>query len=267
MSEHYSQQVDEAEGKRSAEQLLALVDGLQNELDQLREQLAWSNRLSQLGMLSAAVAHETNNFLTPIRTYAQLALANPDDPRLVERALRAAAEGTTKANALAERVMSLAEPRNAFQTSVCRVDDAVASAIATVRPALKSNRVEVIAHVEPAESAIDALSLEQVLINLINNACQAMAHTTQRGRIEIFSRHSERRGVQLRVEDNGPGIPEAVRDRLFEAFASDPDRTASGYGLGLSICKQLLESCGGSIALSDRSARGACFEIQLPAVA
>lgn len=241
-----------------------MIDELQAELDELRNQLAWSNRLGQLGMLTAALAHETNNFMTPVRTYAQLALANPDDARLTERALRAAEEGTQKAQALTERILGLAMPNRAIQTGVCLVQEAVTSAVKTLLPMIKQQSVHVLTKIDPNRARIDALSLEQVLINLVGNACQAMSCSEGRSQIVIESQHQGGK-IVLSVADNGPGVPPEIRDQLFEAFVTQGQSSkASGSGLGLSICKQLIESAGGQIALTSSSGAGSTFRIELP---
>lgn len=265
-------------------QALQLVEELQRELDELREQLAWSNRLGQLGTLAATLAHETNNLLTPIRSYAQLALANPADTRLAEKALQAAIDGTSKAGQLVERVMGLASPHTRDREPSCVASEVVDQAITSMTPVLQQHRIDTAVRVEPAGVAIDALGLEQVLINLITNACQAMANSTGHRQIDIESARQASRWA-LRVADTGPGIPEPIRDRLFEPFVtnqthsreacqdpvsngcSKPPPAAKGSGLGLSICRQILESAGGRIALDQSTERGCAFEIDLPLIA
>lgn len=245
-------------------QFVVMIDKLQVELDALRVQLAWSNRMGQLGMLTAALAHEINNFMTPVRTYAQLALTNPDDARLTERALRAAIDGTQKAEALTERILGLAMPNRPIQTSVCLLQEAVTSAIKSMLPVIKQQGVHVLTQVEPIGIDIDALALEQVLINLISNACQAMS--CKEGRRQIVVESQQQGGkVVLSVADNGPGVPPEIRDQLFEAFVTQGQSSkASGSGLGLSICKQLIESADGQIALASSSEAGSTFRIVLP---
>lgn len=256
----------QANGQNSPapEDFLGIIDELQTELDEMRHQLAWSNRLGQLGMLTAALAHETNNFMTPVRTYAQLALANPDDARLTERALRAAVDGTQKAEALTERILGLAIPNRTIQTGVCLVQEAVTSVLKSLVPMIKQQGVHVLTKVDPIRACIDALALEQVLINLVSNACQAMSGSDGRRQIVI---ETQQQGGQivLSVADNGPGVPPEIRDQLFEAFVTQSQSSqASGSGLGLSICKKLIESAGGRITLASSSDAGSTFRIELP---
>lgn len=245
-------------------QVAAMVEQLQDELDSLQQQLAWSNRLGQLGLLTAALAHETNNFLTPVRSYAQLALANPEDADLTQRALQAAVEGTKKVTALTDRTIGLASPNAAIQTDVCQANEVIESAIAALMPTIKQQGVNVLARVEPVQVGIDALALEQVLINLISNACHAMAEVTGRRQVLIEAKQGDGR-VQLLISDTGPGIPAEVRGDLFKAFVtSKTEGPTPGSGLGLSICKQLIELAGGQLALASSSEQGSVFKIDLP---
>lgn len=272
MSEQHSQQAEAGTPSDPiAEQALAFVERWQAELDELREQLVASNRLGQLGMLTAALAHETNNRLTPIRSYAQLALANMEDPAVIERALRAAVAGAEKIAKLNEHVIGLASPNPTIQTCVCDCREAVESAIEAMTPLIKQHAVDVQASIQPTTVRIDGLALEQILINLITNACHAMQGTTGRRQVQIDSeQHADR--LIMSVRDSGPGVSDALRKQLFEAFATSKargqstasDDQVSGSGLGLNICRQLIEAAGGTISLAQTSDRGSTFRLELP---
>lgn len=282
MGEHNSQSVATKPDADSVnQQALQLVEELEAELNGLREQLAWSNRLGQLGTLTAALAHETNNLLTPIRSYAQLALANPENPRLTEQALNAAVAGTDKTTRLLERVLGLASPADRPENASCLANEAVEEALQSMAPTFRQDRISTMVKVEPIEVSIDALMLEQVLINLLSNACQAMAGQAGKRTIRIESQQQDDRLV-LGVTDSGPGIPKQVRERLFEPFVSQPasesettqptvsngclspSSSKPGSGLGLSICKEILGSAGAQILLDDRIEQGCSFQVDLP---
>lgn len=281
MGEHNSQAVaNRPDADGIGQQALQLVGELQAELNRLRKQLAWSNRLGQLGTLTAALAHETNNLLTPVRSYAQLALANPENPELTEQALNAAVAGTDKTNRLLERVLGLASPSDSAEGAGCYASEAVDEALQSMAPAFRQGRVTTMVKVPPTKVGIDALMLEQVLINLLTNACQAMAEQAGKRTVRIESQQQHGRLV-LSVTDNGPGIPEPVRERIFEPFVSHQPAseyetaqaavsngcstsTKPGSGLGLSICKEILASAGGQILLDDGVRQGCSFQIDLP---
>ena len=267
MNEQYSSRSPQSyRDAFAAGQILGIVEQLQAELDTLRQQLAWSNRLGQLGMLTAALAHETNNFLTPVRSYAQLALANPDDAVMAQRALRAAVDGTAKASELADRVMGIASPTALIETGVCLASEAAESAMASMLPLIKQQGVDALVRVAPVKVKIDGLALEQVLINLIGNACQAMSDRASRREVVVESSQVDG-PFQLCVHDTGPGVPLEVREDLFGAFVTCKAKGPTpGTGLGLNICKQLIESAGGQIMLASSSDQGSSFQITLPTI-
>lgn len=249
-------------------QALDIIGELQAELDGLREQLAQSNRLSQLGMLTAALAHETNNFLTPVRCYAQLALSNPDDSGATKRALQSAIEGCQKVATLAERVIGLGSPNGMIETGVCEASEVVNGVLESLGPTLKQRGIQAEPQLEVIELGIDRLTLEQVLINLISNACQAMADTRRAKRVVRIDAKQGDAYAELLVADTGPGIPEAIRDELFKPFTTQSRKGHNtGSGLGLSICRQLIESVGGKIELVSTSNQGSRFRIVLPIAA
>lgn len=269
------------------DQALGQVEALQHELDSLREQLARENRLETLGSLAAGLAHETNNLLTPIGSYAQLALGDPENIELAHKALRIAAEGAAKIGRLNASALGMLSPTGGTSQHTCQADAVVNETIHMLKPVLQRERIAVAIDVPVCRIQIDALALQQVLINLINNARHAMREHLGNHRIAINALENKGNMV-IRVSDNGPGIPEEVRAHLFESFATSqrtpadntsdtPDHSdasgrkrqaSSGTGLGLSICRQLIESAGGQISLEaaadSEPEGGTTFRIELP---
>ena len=263
------------------QQALDQVDCLEQELQGLRDQLAWSNRLSTLGTLAAALAHEYNNLLTPIASYAQLAIAEPNNTDMTHRALHIAAEGAAKAGRLADATLGFVSPRLDNESDSCIAKDTVEQTLHYIAPLLNSDGIIVKVDVPDTVVAIDALGLQQVLINLINNARNAMQGMRSKRIIRIKGKENNENLI-LEIEDNGPGVDPSMRDKLFDAFATQgpakgssesdvvandanlPTQKQAGSGLGLSICKKLIESAGGQISLQPTADQGACFRIELP---
>ena len=270
------------------DQALGQVEALQHELDTLRGQLARENRLEALGALAAGLAHESNNLLTPIGTYAQLALANPTNTELVQRALRVAAEGAAKVGRLNASALRMVSSPTDANPCDCLASEVVNDTIQMVMPLLQKDQVAIDVDVPECIVRMDALALQQVLINLINNARHAMLAIETQRRISI-SALVNKGFLALRVSDCGPGIPEAMKEHLFNAYTSmkqqrknekpeeglrgtndantssnNPMHAKPGSGLGLSICKQLIESAGGRITLDTSAQSGAAFVIELP---
>jgi len=263
-------------------QALSLIDALQDDLNDLRDQLAWANRLSTLGTLTAGLAHEFNNLLTPIGSYAQLALNDPDNTPLSKKALRIAVDNVNQANRLVQATLSFASPNPIDSDTSCNLNEVVERSLACTHLLLERERIQTLVVLPDVRVAIDELALQQVLINLINNARNAMQGIDGPKRLTIKAKH-EIQTVVLEVSDTGCGIPEAIRDRLFEPFvtqtgqASDlgPQTAAAtsieavqpppaGSGLGLSICKRLIETAGGSISAQPGEEHGSTLRIILP---
>lgn len=253
-----------------------MIEQLQAQLDRLDEQLAWTHRLSTLGTLAAALAHEYNNLLTPIGSYAQLALNNPDNPDLARKALHAAVTGTERASRLADATLGFASPDaethgKPTHPADCPLINTVEASLDCMAPIIRSEGITVSTELVDTRVAIDPLALQQVLVNLISNARHAMRETAGPKRITIRAKpktqpDKQAELIELEVSDNGRGIPESVMGQLFEPFVTM--RTdASGIGLGLSICKRLVESAGGTILACSTPGQGATFHLTLPVTA
>jgi signal transduction histidine kinase len=151
------------------------------------------------------------------------------------------------------------EQQNANATA--GVEAAVTETLSLLKPQSAFRNVEVSTHV-PADLPDVQISpehLQQILLNLLINAAAACANN---GKIHVVARHSETH-VELRVEDNGPGVPAELRDRIFEPFVTTKE-VGQGTGLGLSVCRGLVEAAGGSLLLDSTSSTGARFVILLP---
>lgn len=232
---------------------------------------AHDQRLQALGTLSAALAHEMNNLLTPILGYARLAMQRPDDLALQQKAASKTHDAAERAVHACTAVMSLARgpvPVGTSQTAV--VADAVHAAAALLGWAEPGADTQVHVTVEPADlaAAMSPTALEQVLVNLMQNARRAMGP----GGAVSISAHKNRSTQQLEMtlSDSGPGVPDQHAPMLFEPFVTGPaasrtDGEKPGTGLGLWISRALVESAGGSLELAANPSDqpGACFRLAL----
>ena len=248
------------------DQTLAEVESLREQLDILKQELVWSNRLTTLGTMAAVLAHEYNNLLTPISSYAQLALANPDDRALAQKALEIAVQGVTQAQTLAEVTLGFARPDEPEQAHCSPVRQALDGAVICIGGVLKHDGICLQLDVpETLSVAMRSLELQQVLINLMDNARKAMAQQRPPRKLRVTGR---REGDQVVIDvcDNGPGIPDTIINHLFEAFVTHPgsEQGDTGTGLGLRICKDLVESAGGQIEVDTHQAIGTTFRLILP---
>ena len=251
----------------AASEVLARLQQAETELESLRRELDHSHQLATLGTLTAGIAHEINNILTPVLAYSQLAMANPGDEALRTKALDRAVAGVESASRIIEAVLGFA--RNDDQSEHAVVGEIIESSLACLSRDPVRDGIRLIIEV-PADMAvrIRPLALQQVFLNLILNAISVL-HGNQ-GELRLTAVELTDGTTRIRISDTGPGVPEEVRCRLFEPFVTtrkDGVPSGSGHGgsgLGLSVCKRLIENSGGSIILEDTPEGGASFAITLP---
>ena len=223
------------------------------ELARQSEMLHQREKLAALGSLLAGVAHELNNPLSVVVARAAI-LEERDDPATRDAAakIRAAAERCAR---IVRTFLAMA--RQQQPKRVCTViDDVVSAALDITGYALKTSGVEVtldLAEQVPPVLA-DADQLHQVLMNLIINAQQALQDQPPPRKLKMSSRFdADANTVRIAVADNGPGIPEAVRSRIFEPyFTTKP--LGAGTGVGLAVCLGIVEAHGGTLTV-DSAAR------------
>jgi len=245
------------------ENLLNHMQELESQLQQVREGLTHSHRLATLGTIASIIAHEYNNILTPMVSYAQLALAKPNDAALMRKAVEKALAGSERAAHISSSLLGFA--READQKHAARLRPVIDETIACMARDPRKDGIELTVDVPDIQLAISPLNLQQVLLNLFLNARQAMR---RRGGKLCVNARVEARLATISIADTGPGIPEPIRDSLFEPFVTMRQNTATGEtkgtGLGLSICRDLIRAAGGSIAVESTPGQGATFLITLP---
>jgi two-component system, NtrC family, sensor kinase len=281
--------------------LVRRLDQAEQQSAELRAQLEHSHRLAMIGTLAAGVIHEINNILTPVLGYAQMAGSHPNDPEFLAKVAEKTTRGLSQARGIADSMLELARPRGGDRNDTepvrANVLDVCRAAIACLgrAPAKDGIRCEIDV---PGDLTCAArpLALQQVLLNLLINAVQAMKSMPSRDRVLTIravrtadhgsgglsgiasaAKHTGQTDmIRIEVSDTGPGIPVQIRDSLFKPFvsvqnnsSSSPgsgpgvDRT-SGCGLGLSVCRTLVEAAGGTIAAQSGSQSGTTFIIVLP---
>ncbi|MBB3220951.1 sensor histidine kinase [Pseudoduganella umbonata] len=225
-----------------------------------------SARLASVGEMASTLAHELNQPLMALSNFAVAAqaLAARGSSDMLAGALEEIVGQSKRASEIVKRVRSLINPQRALYESVA-VASVIAHAEALARPELQRDGVRLRVSPDDGGATVrgDRVLLEQVLVNLIHNAVQAVQDLpAQRRCIELASARAGQ-GVRITVADHGPGIPAERLDQVFAPFyTSKPD----GLGLGLSICRTIVEAHGGAIAVDNRAGGGAAFTVTLPTV-
>jgi signal transduction histidine kinase len=237
-------------------------------IDALRRQVIALQRISSLGVLAGGVFHELNNALTPILNHAKLGLRNPD-PAYRERALSRILDAAQRAATITRGMLGLTRPgRNLGlrePTSLVRLVDEV---VMLVKKDLAKHRarLEVKKNASPW-ARVNPAQIQQVLLNLLINARQAMP---QGGQVRLrLGLDATGRLVELSVTDTGVGIAPGDLGRIFEPFYSTklaPDDSGQGgTGLGLAVCRDIIEAHHGRLRAESRLGQGSTFTIILPA--
>ena len=232
----------------------------------LQNELAHVARLSEMGQMSAALAHELNQPLTAIVNYvsaAQRMLAQDPSPQKRASALEAmekASAQTLRAGAIIQNLREFVEKREADKGRE-DLNVVVGEAIALGAVGAADAGVELKLALDPGALPvrINRIQIQQVLINLIRNGIEAMAKSPQRVMTLTTSREDDCAIVTVR--DTGPGLPPEILARLFQPFVTTKEK---GMGIGLNICQSITESHGGKIEVPVSDEGGAVFRISLP---
>lgn len=295
----------------SAEELLRAIEVLQGRVIELEQSLERQERLATLGTIAGLIAHEFNNILTPVMSYAQMAIGAPDDLELSAKAHQRAADGADRAGQIASAILGLVRrdhaPVGVGRAQRCNVADAIDRALACLARPLEKDMIDFRAELS-TDVIVSARSVavEHVLLNLMINARSAML--PRGGSLTVRSARnlpalgantlvswsggveagwplpvSERKNVVVEVRDSGRGMGAERMRRLFELSGSTQHSIASpsqtrtyskdnipcsgdrrGHGLGMLVCKRLVEDAGGVMAVESEPGRGTTVYVVWP---
>ncbi len=245
------------------EQLLA-----QEEAQQHQTELVHVTRLSTMGEMAAGMAHELNQPLTAIVSYAQGSIhrLSSERPKIKDiiQALNQVTSQAQRAGNIIRRLRKFVS-KGEYQRSSIDISKIIADAMAMANTEITKHSIQVNYEDSPDKLLVnaDTIQIEQVVLNLIINAIEAMNTNPQHSKklsIKIFTYKDNY--AHIRVSDNGEGIPSTLNtDRLFETFFTTKKE---GMGMGLAICRSIIEAHGGKIRASKNLGRGATFHFTLP---
>lgn len=243
------------------------------ELQQSHKELLRTEKLAAIGRLASGFAHDLNSPLGSILCFLQLGLkALPDPvpegyPEKIHRYLSRASDAANFCRALSLNLLAFAREKPLSEQegqALFSVKDVIEGTIHICHSALTRGSASVTVDVEEGLSLDgDPSSLQQLIMNLVTNAADALADTVDTGerRIEVRARSIES-GVEVRVADNGPGIPDEVAARIFEPLFTTKGQDR-GTGLGLFVVKKIVEDSGGELRF-ETSSTGTAFTLELP---
>jgi len=259
------------ENKRQTRRYQMLAEELaktNRELERAQAEARRSERLAALGQLSAGLAHEIRNPLGIIKGSAEMLnqRMRTAEPLVAELAGYISSE-VNRLSALVSRFLDFARPLR-IETRACSVAEIVDRALRAVAANWNGPEIKIDRRYdrELPPAAVDENLCEQVFVNLVQNAYDAMSATGGKLGVSIANGvRGDRRGIEVRVSDSGPGVPVELHEQIFNPFFTTKK---TGVGLGLSIVSKIVDEHRGSIELVDRQKRsgesGACFVIFLP---
>jgi PAS domain S-box-containing protein len=228
------------------------------------EQMQRTGRLASLGEMASTLAHEINQPLMAMASFASAAriYCEQNKPTLLIENLDAIKDQALRARGIIDRIRMTARQQTPGMQP-CNLQEVVANVLALVRFDLRQRKARVVTHYAnnlPSVNA-DRVLLEQVVMNLVVNGLQAMQATPAQKRVVDIQVGCDATQAFIRVADNGTGIAPEIADQLFQAFfTTKPD----GLGLGLKICRTILEGHGGRLEFENSPQGGAVFTIFLP---
>jgi PAS domain S-box-containing protein len=256
--------VDLTERKRAEEE----IRESERRYREVQMELAHVNRVTTMGELSASIAHEVMQPIGTTVTNAQVALRflNAQPPNLEEarEALGAAVKAGNRSTDVIGRIRALVK-KTPPRKDALEINGAILEIIALTRGEIVKNGVSVQTQLAEGLPLIqgDRVQLQQVILNLIINAVEALSSVREGAReLVITTGKGEPDGVLVVVRDSGPGLSSAGLDRIFEAFYTTKP---GGLGMGLSICRTIIEAHGGRLWATAAQPQGATFQFTLPA--
>jgi signal transduction histidine kinase len=229
-----------------------------------------AQKLESLGVLAGGIAHEIRNPLSSInisissieRACGASTGLEPETKEKIDLILEQMKSAAAKMGLVVQRVMDYSKPFPPRKEAV-DLNKVIEEAVRLSLSTLRKREIAVLKDLAPDLSAcrVDAQMIEQVLVNLITNACQAMEGAEGAKLLEIASAVQDG-GIVLRVSDSGPGVPSSLREKVFDPFFTT---RKEGSGIGLSFCHRIIADHGGSLRVGTSRWGGAEFRIELPA--
>jgi signal transduction histidine kinase len=235
-------------------------DRMRKNLQKTHRELLDAERLATIGRMASSISHDLRHSLAAVMANAEFLCESNLTPGQREDLYAEIRIAVNQMTDLIESLLEFSRTRESLRPSYGDVRSAVDRAVQGVKAHPEFQRIRIrISGEGSTEGWFDFRKLERALLNLLLNACEVVPADT--GKIDIGLRRKGEE-LEIRIEDNGPGIADAVRDRLFEPFVSYGKE--NGTGLGLTVVQKILQDHGGDIAVEKTSASGTTFRVNIP---
>ena len=248
------------------EALQAEVERLSQQLAGMQSQLMQAQKLGSVGALASSITHEFNNILMTVINYAKMGLRHKD-PATREKAFEKILAAGQRASKITTGMLSYARAKGDRRESLS-LTQVLQDVLVLIEKDLQMNRVRLQTNlIDEPYAEINAGQVQQVLLNLLINARQAMEGG---GVLNVTVRSNEADGMgEIAIRDTGSGIPAEKLSSIFDPFFSTKKADANGQGgtgLGLALCKDVIESHRGRIRVESALGQGTCFTLRFPLV-
>ena len=250
----------EARGGDEVAEVTGAFDRMRTNLQKTQRELLDAERLATIGRMASSVSHDLRHSLAAVMANAEFLCESKLTPAQREDLYTEIRIAVNQMTELIESLLEFSRTRESLRPSYGDVRSTVDRAVQSVRAHPEFQKIKIRVTSEgSSEGWFDSRKLERALLNLLLNACEAVPKDS--GKVEINLRRL-REKLEIRVADDGPGIAEAVRDRLFEPFVSHGKE--NGTGMGLTVVQKILQDHGGDVMVEQTSGSGTTFRIDMP---
>jgi signal transduction histidine kinase len=250
----------QAKGGDEVAEVTGTFDRMRKNLQRTHRELLDAERLATIGRMASSISHDLRHSLAAVVANAEFLCESNLTPRQREDLYAEIRIAVSQMTELIDSLLEFSRTRESLRPTYGDVRSAIDRAVQGVKAHPEFQRIRIrISGDGSSEGWFDFKKLERALLNLLLNACEVVP--PESGKIDI---ELQRRGesLEIRIQDNGPGIAEAVRDRLFEPFVSHGKE--NGTGMGLTVVQKILQDHGGDVVVEQTSASGTTFRINIP---
>lgn len=247
-------------GSDEVAEVRAAFGRMRSSLYSIQQQLLESERLATIGRMASSISHDLRHSLATIMANAEFLSASERSSEEREELYSEVRAGVDQMTDLLDSLLEFSRSRESLRLSQASLEEIVQRAVQSVKAHPQFHEADIRVKCEGnSEGFFEPKKLERVFQNLVRNACEALP--PEAGKVEILI-HEDAPGLQVRVADNGHGIPESIRERIFEPFFSQGKE--NGTGLGLTIVQKIVQDHGGDVQVEHTSQQGSIFSVFLP---
>jgi two-component system NtrC family sensor kinase len=225
-------------------------------------ELLHAEKMASLGTLSAGIVHEYRNFFTSISLAAEACKNLNLDREKINSCIQIIQSSTQRAQRISQGLLTFARKSESSKKEA-RLEKTIEEVLVILEKQLAIDRIQTVKEFENVGPTFyDEGQISQVIMNMIRNAADALKTKKDARQVVLRLKNAAER-ILLEIEDNGPGIPKKIRDRLFEPFVTSK-KSGEGTGLGLSVCHGIIRNHGGEIKVKTSEGKGTLWQIFLP---